>query len=243
MRSMFITLESCRNAYDTLMRHIGGWLVEVLKYEDPVGADFQAVYFCLGVDDDEWMALMMEVQPRFSDGRLLVSSSLKDREDTPGVVTMLLMKLLEFRRWSDSRWLSIGRSCRSLVLSLMLGLDNLIQYSLRQKGTSSYYLGGFPTHCCAEVKRMSAVIAMSSFGCDDGLRLLLEDDRLPVVLPQLDNELQAAMRFVTEVSPTSWQVIAKAVDMEPAELRHAAISASLTGAGYLLGQVRGPNML
>ena len=54
MRSCFISIESLRNGYSVMMRHVGGWLGQVVRYCDWLDVDAESTYKLLGVQED-WL--------------------------------------------------------------------------------------------------------------------------------------------------------------------------------------------
>ena len=93
---------------------------------------------------DPWCVdLLEELQMRVDDGVLKVSEAFKDRGDTLQLITTCLLQLLCFRRFSDSRWLTLGDACRALVAAELCGLSSLVKAILDDPGRSNYYIGGF----------------------------------------------------------------------------------------------------
>lgn len=176
---------------------------------------------------------MLSTQLRFESGELRIAESFKDRMDTPQVIMTLLLKAWDFRTWSDSRWISLGKSCRTLVLSLLLGLQDLVGFVLKQPHTSTYYLSGFPGHCTDKVKMMCTIVSMSSSGADQSLLLVMEDDRLPLVAADVVSALETSMHFTEHMDSSVWKVLASLCSCSAAELRHICVSASLTAAGAI----------
>ena len=54
-----------------------------------------------------------------------------------------LMELLYAPQFTDSRWVTLGRSCRSLVGALSGGLQGLMHFTRAYQKVSDYYLHGF----------------------------------------------------------------------------------------------------
>ena len=77
-----------------------------------------------------------------------------------------------------------------MVLSLHCGLEAMVAFAMRQPHTSSYAIQNL-TKMNAEIKQFLAVASMCSWAADSVLRLLLEDDRLPLVYPDVEAELQS----------------------------------------------------
>ena len=48
-------------------------------------------------------------------------------QDLVETIAAILMSVCEIRRFSESRWLAIGTSCRVLISGLAIGLNDLVQ--------------------------------------------------------------------------------------------------------------------
>ena len=53
------------------------------------------------------------------------------------------LTVFRFKKFSSSRWLTIGTSMRTLVTACALGLRGLLAFTLADPCVSSYYIGGF----------------------------------------------------------------------------------------------------
>ena len=110
---------------------------------------------------------------------------------------------------SDSRWLSVGRSCRCLIASLYGGLAGLMQHTRSDSKVSDYYLHGFdqldePTTECAIIG------AIASGGTDAILSKLLADDRLGLSCTELEktqDEELLALEGGSQSHGAGWQDI------------------------------------
>ena len=59
---------------------------------------------------------------------------------------------------SVRRWVTIGAASRQLILSLLMGLSELVDYIL-EKGESQYYIGGFRKHLGKQQRLMSTLLS------------------------------------------------------------------------------------
>lgn len=85
---------------------------------------------------------------------------------------------------SVRRWVAIGAAGRQLILSLLMGLSELVDYIL-EKGESQYYIGGFRKHLGKQQRLMSTLLSVGSRVSDRILMMTMKDDRVPLMLPQL----------------------------------------------------------
>ena len=238
MRSAFICMESLRNGYSVLLRHIGSWLSQVVRFCDWDAAEAAAVYRLLGVTDEDWLGLMTLLQPRWHDGALLVASAVGHRNDLPALLTTVLLKAWTFDKWSDSRWLGLCRSTKTLCLSLLLGIEHCVQFCVRQPHTSAYYISGFEKHCSPQVRLMAGVVAISGGPADEALQVVLADSRTPLLVAELEQELHEGVLAVCSLPAAVWRVMAGVCECTPAVLRTAALSATLTSMSFVLGKLR-----
>ena len=84
----------------------------------------------------------------------------------------------------SSLLLRLSLSAVRSLFSLFLGLEDVVRFSLSE-GSSSYYIGGVLRNLTADVRRLLAVVGLSSPVSNAALSLLLKDDRLPHVLPDV----------------------------------------------------------
>ena len=231
MRSCFIACESLRNGFDCLVRKVSEWLPQVIRYEDWGCPDAGRIWTMLNVEP-EWVELLTQLQIRWDEGVLKIACAYDGRHDTPQLVATCLLLLWKFRRFSESRWLTLGDSCRALLASELCGLTALVQAILADSSYSSYYLSGF-LHMDAQVKLMIGIVATSSCVSDSVLALLLEDDRVPRQLPALNAELLDEFSYVLDLPAGIFQVVAKALGVCAHEPRHRSTASALIQFGFI----------
>ena len=133
---MFLAHESLRLAYNLLCKHAAAWARSTLVFEDLRHVGIRSFYTALGVEES-WIEVYTDLQIRFEGGRLLVAESYKHRGNVNQLVVAALLTTWGFRRFAEGRFVSIGASSRSLVLSIALGLQSLIDLIVMQ-GESVY---------------------------------------------------------------------------------------------------------
>ena len=132
----------------------------------------------------EWQAV-------FRQGKLQLSNHIEGLQDLPNRLTAALLGVFHFHMCTDSRWVSVGNSCSSLLASLALGLDHLVAACMASppKGTAMFYLKGYMAKFSQDARLDGTVAAMASPVADRVLLSLLKDDRLAKRM----DKVQAAM--------------------------------------------------
>ena len=92
MRSMWICLESARSSFSLLAKVAGEWLTCRLAFEAWDNAHLAELWETLGFRD-EWLALLVNLEIRFSAGRLRVSPRYSEDPRLPSLVTTVLLKV------------------------------------------------------------------------------------------------------------------------------------------------------
>ena len=128
-----------------------------------------------------------------------------------------------------------GRKRRSL--SLLLCLDKLVSYVIAHGG-STYYLGGFLRHLTPAVKSVTVMMSVSACVSESILAVVLKDDRLPLILPEVDRITEAELDFLAKVPTSVWNVLAGVAGGSGPKLRHDCIAGAVTSAGFVHGHLR-----
>jgi hypothetical protein len=225
MRSTFLLYETLRHAYDLLVKHVASWLRSVVVFRDWTCRDAELFYQLLDVDES-WLETYVDLEIRFVGGQLLIAERHRGRIGLHDLLITIMLKTWHFRRFSDGRFVSMGRSSRQLVLSMALGLEHLIGFVIKQGG-SQYYIGHFVKHCTQQVKLLSCLVAMCSRVSDSILSMTMKDDRVPIMLPAIDAQMHAELDRLTAIPMSIWQFLGTMCNEPAARLRSNAISAAV----------------
>ena len=171
LKDFWIICESLRSGYDILMQHMGHWMSTRLAFVEWDMPDIYEFWTLLGVAP-EWVEVLTSLQLRWQDGCLRVSPAWDGDPKLCELVSACLLHVFRFTVPTESRWVSMGQSCRTLCASLALGVDALVAHSLRQPKASEFYLGGFK-RLRPELRQLAAIIAVASYPSDAGLRNLV----------------------------------------------------------------------
>lgn len=178
LKELYIMLESLRNGFAFSHEHAQPWLVSVARF-DEAGFDPDLVsefWQALGVEAD-MIELFAAINPRWTGEALYISRKRANGDNLMEKVAGVLLYLLRFRKFTASRWTTIGSGCRSLAVVLSIGLEASVDFVRRRPGVSSFHLGGF-RRLTSEVKLVVAVGALSGHVPDAVLAVPLEDDRV-----------------------------------------------------------------
>ena len=161
MGTVYIVVESIRNGFSLIEAELGSWLVRVVQWVDDEGFDpleAAALWAAVGVEP-RWVDHLVELGVIWIGGSLAVRSRHRER---PGVWEDLLnciRYIQHFKAFSGSRWYTVGRSCRQVLLAQLLGLNSLAHSVLEDPTTSNYLIGGFRQRSGAAQK----LIVLASF--------------------------------------------------------------------------------
>lgn len=116
MRDLYISIAAIRNSYSILMANLPNWLPSALMFVDACGLgseeNLRRLWGALGVGG-EILERLVSFRLLFLQIRLVVRADLRE---TPGFLDDLfttLMGVWRFVTFSESRWLSLGVSCRA----------------------------------------------------------------------------------------------------------------------------------
>ena len=118
-----------------------------------------------------------EINPWWADGFLWVSAHLAEDDDATEKVTFVLVYMCQWRRFCDSRWVTIGPSCRPLLWCLCIGLEQWVSLTRSYPGESDFHLHGF-SRLSPSIKKCCAVASIAAYVVDAVLTEALLDDRL-----------------------------------------------------------------
>ena len=97
----------------------------------------------LGVDVATAELLASDLQLWLQGGRLWVLRGAFAYGDVWGAIASALAAVWRFQKFTESRWLTLGGSARTMVAALMTGLESLVRFIEKDELASKYYLKGF----------------------------------------------------------------------------------------------------
>ena len=124
-------------------------------------------------------------------------------------LTGVLLFLWRLQKFSDSRWCTVGKACRTMVLAFATGLDSLAKFVLADKQAPKYHLNGF-SKLSARSRRFIAVAALASYPSDSLLAELLEDDSVVPRLQFLQDVVQDELEWLSQLPSAVWRYMGQA---------------------------------
>jgi hypothetical protein len=244
MKDMYIIIESLRNAYGLLHLHMGQWLLDKVKFvNEPVPReDLEALWTALGVDSD-WVDTLACLGVIWRGGCLEVSAEHASDVDLFDTLSGALLRLWGFAAFSDSRWVTVGRSCRTLTMGLLSGVLDLAKTIMDDPTASQHHISGV-TRLSWKAKKFAVMAAISAYPSDALLTDLLEDDRVVKRLWHLQQCLEDEMHWVANLPQPVWALLSGAVGdssggcpCSPRELRSSTIAAAHTSVAFVAVRV------
>ena len=207
---LFIVLSSLRNGYKHLQTHLSSFLVDHVEFSDiGVGRDdLYSFWSCLDLPP-ELGSLLADSGVFWRDDRFYVDPAYKDDQDILTWLYDAVMTAFRFKKYSTSRWLTVGSSCRTLLASLALGLDRLHEVCILDPKVSNYYLNGF-SKLSTDMRRFIVVAALSSRPAEALGISVLEDDRAVRQIVTYENILAEEMNWLKGGPEPVWQLLSLA---------------------------------
>ena len=164
MKTVFIVVESIRNGFSLLEDEVGRWVVRVVKWvpgdELMDQVEVVAGWSALGLEP-RWADHLADLGIVFRGGSLLVNEKHRHRPEVWTEIMCCVRHGLKFTKFSDSRWCTLGRTCRQMLHSQLLGLNSLVKAVLDDPTASDYLIGGY-RQLTKEVQHFMCVGAFAS---------------------------------------------------------------------------------
>ena len=244
LKGLHVSIAALRNGMDLLHAFLPAFVQQSVSFVLARPGAREPLYnFWVALGLESIVAeLCAELQAMWRNDRLEVSEDCSEDPQLFEKLSHILLQACRFKSFTDSRWLTVGDACRSLVASLSLGLSQWVQLTRENPKTSDYYLHGF-SQLDAHAKRYAVVAALTSPVCDALLVDLLEDDRVAQRVDALEESLQSELDWLVSLQPLIWESLSALLgECGPATLRTQCLLAATTIAAFVkmrfLGQAR-----
>ena len=235
-KSLHIVIESLRNSFSMMQKSLASFVCQHLTVDDCDAHNPEPLF-------QFWVAcgLQFEVAERVSllnlrwqDGELKVAKcAAQSSQNILEEVSWCLVASCRFRSFSDSRWVSMGESRRSLLCCLLLGLDGWVRTTREDPCNSDYYIHGFD-QCTDEVRRLVCTAAFASRVCDVVLYELLQDDRLAQRHQEVRRCMHEELSWLEDLPATLWDRCSKLlVHTTSRVLRTDAVNAATVSMAFM----------
>jgi hypothetical protein len=240
LKELVVGVEALRNGYSTLHEYLAGWLSQRVRFVAAPCAPpelLAKLWVTLGVAAEEaedlgrlglmWRAGGLEV--------------VAEREPTPelfGELSGHLLGLWLFTKFTDSRWVTVGKSCRTLLVAQLTGVGDLVDFALGQPGVSAYYLGGFQR--MRQNPQTLSFLSTAALACylpNSILMSLLAEDGIGRRLPELKEVMAEELEFVLSLPGYQWDILAETCGRIGEGLRATVLEAAHVAAAFLHTQI------
>ena len=235
LESVYVCISACRAAYMSAVEVLGTWLVDKLEpwpeQSLPASNEMLLLWTSLGVDP-EIASSLAKYRLLWQDGRLLIDGKAREQADWLQEVSCALLGAWNFRHFTESRWCTVGSSCRALTCSLLLGYLSLLQY-MREKGSlSEYEWNGCQR--LGDIERQSVVIVgLASFLPEGFLLHVLKDSRVAKTQQKLQELLFEEYGFLDKLPSVFWEHLSRAANAQPETIRSSVIQGALVSWAFL----------
>ncbi len=197
--------ESMRSSFQILHSKLGPFVAKKLVgIDDPPPYDeLYAFYTALGVRPDI-ADRMSELRLHWDGVGLRVDMSRSADAHVVREVTTLLLSVMSFKKYTDSRWCTVGDCCRSMAASLSLGLRSFLAELHADSSCSACYLAGTKKLTDA-VCGYIITAGLASVVSDSLLVELIADDRLGPREAELTAVAQEEIEWLQHLPRHIWQ--------------------------------------
>ena len=155
-------------------------------------------------------------------------------EDPQGFekVASMVMLMLRWRKFNESRWATLGPACRSLLCASCIGLSELVAVARASHTTSNYYLHGFDrlNEAC---KLYACVAAAAAYPVEAFSTHIMCDDRLCRTLPEVQAVVVEELCYVENLADAFWERLSNIVGAATSsDLRSLAVHVAHTAVAF-----------
>jgi len=235
MKEVFIVIESLRNGFDLLVQQLDAWLLTVVSWEDADDLwdpSFALAFWSAVGCEPRWAEEFVELGLMWADGRLRVHEKNRGSEGIWARLSNCLLYSLKFTKFSDSRWCTLGRSARQLLLARLVGLDSLVAAVLGNPKASHFYIGGYKRKT-GKVDRFICLAAFASIPADTLLSDLLKDDRVVLHQAEYRDHLREEMDWLQDLPIELWAIVCGLCDTGAGTIRSQVLASAHTSLGFI----------
>lgn len=239
MRDLYIVIASARNSYNSILKHLIGWLRSgVLEFAEdgalPSQETLLELYSVLGVDPYLTDKAASVLQMVWKDGKLMVRKQCMGMPEFGKLISGVLLGLWSFKLFSTSRWVGVGTSCRVMVLGWLTGLSAFMHY-METQGVGER-LHGY-AKLTRNMKRFVVKAALSSNVPESVQIELMADACVPKKLDVLEQCAAEELELLCDISNDVWEILAGVCDLSYTKLRQDTIRAGHVSLGFLYHRI------
>ena len=209
LKNVFKVIRALRHSYDLIIEFMASWLVRTVVWTPaarcPDTDTREKLWTMLGVGEDlaKILACDLKLHWDFDMEVMRIDDAWRGRPDAMEQISGALIGVFRFKPFSDSRWVTIGCSCRTLIASMFCGLTNYVK-EIRAKAKSDYDIGQWDQLGHPEL-RFIIMSALVSFSSDAACSLIFEDSRIARIAESVEKEIHAELLWIETRTLEFWQ--------------------------------------
>ena len=214
LKDIHIVMQSLKNSFDLITERLSPWLIckvaPTSRADCVPDAQLHRQWAALGVDPVliEQLVTEMALHWDFNSGLLRVDSEWLKRDNSFEEITGVMMGLWDFHPFSDSRWVTVGHSCRTLVVGLISGLPSLIEDIREHCKHKLFYIEGFQRLQEGQT-RFAVVASMAAYVPDAGLSMMFEDPRVAKNAEPMNEAMVGELRWLHTLEDDFWLTLGR----------------------------------
>ena len=198
-KSMHTVVEALRNGHSLLHCHLSAFVIQTTTLDDTMHDCYEVSQFWVNLGVEPGVAeILGNLNPRWVDGQLRISTRLSQPDHLHEQICYCLAAVACFKSFTDSRWLTIGDCCRSLLCSSLLGLDAWVALVRSDPSSSDFYLHGFDQYTQI-LRKYICIAAVAAHIPDAVLGELLQDDRVALHHDHIIDEMNAEVTWLQQL--------------------------------------------
>ena len=241
LKDLFIVMQSLKNSFNLVTERLTPWLALRLIFTDreecPPGHELLDLWTAMGVDPvlAEQLASDMALHWDFELGALRVAADFRETKEAFEEIAGALMGIWNFRPFSDSRWVTVGLSCRSLVAGLMTGLPSLVEDIREHCADKLTYIEGYQ-RLQGDVLKFAICASLASYVADAGLAAVFEDSRVAKSHMAIREAMVSEVQWLQTTSDSLWRslchIFRPSDEMTPYRLRSEVLTSAHTSFAF-----------
>ena len=243
MKDMHIILESLRNSSNLIWQSLGAWLGEVLVFkpdtELPEAEVLELLWTALGVEPELVDLLANTFRLTWAGGQLQVAATCMSDPAFMEQLSATLLAVWQFTAFTETRWISVGTSCRCFTFGLLTGIESLVAKIRQDPRCSDFHIHGF-ARLTPGLKEMVVQCAFISYVPESCLSELAADARVGLRLEELKQAVKDEVLYLANLEESVWALAGQACHLAGRELRSKVLYGAHTAIGFMTQQLFAP---
>lgn len=240
LKDLWAIMASLRNSYNLLHEHLAPWLLRNVQWTEgelPESESWEAVWSVLGVDAQLIHVITKELAMRWdpTTATLRVAKQWSNSPEAMEKISGALLSLWAFRSFSDSRWATIGATCKALVCGWLTGVAPFVAYIRTQPGGNNSHIQGVDK-ITRSTSKFAVMASLAAIVSDAAIASLFEDSRLAKRHDDVRDSILGELQALESLAAPVWDKIAWViVGAEPFtghDLRSETLSAAHISSAF-----------